>query len=335
MKIEEITNEDLKGKVVELKLDVSAFNSDDEVQDAIDKQVDELNQDPDKLKEKLEYQIAENKKAFDARDKAKKDTRTLKAKLSSQEKELEELKKKLDDSPDHEEYLKLKKDMDAIKKEREEKELEKLDEVEKQKVRFQKKMDEFESKFDSTTEKFTQQIKERDDALADAKKQVESLRKVRLGAEIAKSAAKFNAYNPEQIEKLLVGDFVYDDKLDAYTYLERDGKGKIVDEKTIEERVKEFLDDPINDNLVRSGVKSGMGARDKGGKTGNKDGDKLSDEDRRGFTKMSQKRGEYDPKDPDVIRAAEMKGLSVADHIETLKIRDAKMNKIKGIKEDN
>jgi len=334
MKIEEITNKELADKVVEFKVDISGLDSEDDIQAAVTKLDDDLKKDPDKLQEKLEFQVTESKKAYDARDKAKKDTRTLKTKLDSQEEELADLKKKLEGSPSVDEYKQLKKDMDAIQAEREEKELSKLDEVEKQKVRFQKKMDDFESKFDQTTNSFTQQMEEKDKELAASKKQVASLRTVRLGAEISKAAAKLNAYNPEQIEKLLVGDFVYDDKLDTYSFLERDGKGKIVDEKTIAERVKDFLDDPINDNLVRSGAKAGIGANDKGTKTDNKDTG-VEDKARKGFTKMSQKRGEYDPKDPDVIRAAELKGLSVEDHIETLKIRDAKLNKIKGIKEDN
>lgn len=325
-------DKELVAKAEELKLDHSTFESNEDLQKAINEKLDdELDNttDPEKLKEKLDFLKNESKKAFEARDKAKQDTRTLKKKLEDQAKELSDLKSKMDGTPDPEEYKSLKEKIAKIEKEKEEKELEKLDEVEKQKVRFQKQMDELSRQIEETQEKFTNQLKEKEEAIALKDKEVSRLRKVRLGAEIVNMASKYNAYNPEQIKKLLTDEFTYDTELETYTYIARKN-GKIVDEKTVEERVKEFLEDPINDNLVRSEAKPGMGTKDKGKTPAGK-----SDNSNNSFSKMSKKTGEYDLKDPELIRQAEMKGLSVEDHIETLKIRDAKMNKIKGIKEDN
>lgn len=334
-----IENQELLDQAEELDLDTNDFDSEDDLKKAIDEKLESESADEDDveaLKEKIEFQKKEAKKAFDARDRAKKDQRKLKSKLDEQQDELDLLKEKLDNAPNVDEFNKLKKQFEEIEKEREEKELEKLDDAEKERVRFQKKLDSFEDKMNNMNSDFTSKIQERDKALAESKKEIANLRKARLGADIVRLAAKHKAYNPEQIEKLLVGDFIYDDKLESYSFLERDTKGKIVDEKSVEDRVKEFLEDPDNDNLVRSTAKAGMGAKETGtGKSSNAADDKSSDTGSQRFNKMTRKLGEYDPKDPALKAEADDKGMTVEELIDILKIRDAKLMKIKGIKTED
>ena len=317
-------------KAEELKLKVEDFETEDELQSAIDQKLeDEAGDDPDKLKAKLDYQKGENKKAFDARDRAKKDVRTLKSKHDATAKELSDLKKKLEGAPSSEEYTEIKSQLEEILEEREERKLSKMDDADKAKVRFDKQLTDFEKKFESTTSKFEDKLKEKDDEIAKSKDEVKSLRKVRLGSEIVDAAVVGKAYNPRQIEKILSSDFIYDDKLDSFTFLVRDAKGKIVDELSVEERVKDFLDDSDNDNLVRSEAKGGTGTKEGASSAA---AEKATENSRLSAGKLSRKAGEYDPKDPTLIEEAEFKGLTVEDHIETLKLRDEKMGKIRGDK---
>ncbi len=325
-----IENQELLDKAEELEIITEDFETDDELQAAIDEKLeDELNVDPDKLKEKLEYQKGENKKAFDARDRAKRDMRTLRGKHDATAKELKDIKEKLEGAPSAEEYGEIKSQLEEILEEREERKIAKLDDADKVKVRFEKQLTEFEKKFEATTSKFENRLKEKDDEIASSKEEVKSLRKVRLGSEIIDAAAAGKAYNPKQIEKILSSDFVYDDKLDSFTCLVRDGRGKIVDELTVEERVKAFLEDSDNDNLVRSERKGGTGTKEGASSAS---AEKATEQSRMSMGKLSRKAGEYDPKDPTLIEEAEFKGLTVEDHIETLKLRDEKMGKIRGDK---
>jgi hypothetical protein len=331
-----VENEKLIEQAKELDLDIEDFEDEDELQEAIDDKLEEESQDADKLKEKLEFQQKESKKAFDARDRAKKDTRKLKRKMDEQAKLMKEMQDKLDDSPDSETFKELQDKMDALTAADEEKRMSKMDEGEKTKIRFQKQLDDMKKDMESHSDKFTKQLEERDERLANNKTEIKGLREARLGGEIIREAAKHNAYKPEQIEKLLISDFTYDEKLESFSYLERDSKNKIVDEKSVEERVKEFLDDPDNDNLVRSDAKGGTGSKEQGTKSSKAAEDKKRSNESGHFGDRlgGRKPGEYNKKDPELIADADEKGLSVEDHIDILKMRDAKMNKIKGIKED-
>jgi hypothetical protein len=322
-----IENEELVEKAEELELKVEDFETEEELQGAIDKKLeDELEADPDKLKEKIEFQKSEARKAFEARDKAKKERLRLSKKYDEQAKELKNLQSKLESAPSADEYNDLKVKLDEILEKEENAKLDKLDDSEKERVRFEKQLDAFEKKFDATTEKFNDQLKEKDDELKQSKQEIRDLRRVKLNSEILEHAVAGNAYNPKQIVKILTSDFQYDDKLETHTHLVRE-KGKIVDELSVEERVKAFLEDPDNDNLVRSGAKGGTGTKEVASSASTKN---VTEKNTGYFptSKLGKKPGEYSPKDPDLIKEAELKGLTVEEHIDILKMRDAKMSKI-------
>ena len=332
-------NQELIDKAEEFDLDLEDYDNEEDLQEAIDDKQDELDEDSDDLdsvKEKLEFQKEEAKKAFKARDTAKKDTRKIKGKLSEQEKTIADMQKKLDAAPDMEKFKEQQKKLDKLVEEADEKALSKMDDAQKAEVRFNKKMEEFDSKLAASEESFGKQLKDTKQELANSKQEITDLRKIRLGAEIVTEAAKGGAYNPDQIKKILESDFNYDKDLETFTSVERNEKGKIVDELTVKERVKKFLDDPDNDNLVKSKAKGGTGSKNTGTGSSKAAGETNEDdlEHRLGGKNRKTSKGEYDPKDKDLIMDADDKGLSVEDHIATLKLRDAKMNKIKGIKED-
>lgn len=329
-------DETLVEQATELELNLDDFDTNDELKAAIDEKLkneSDDNNDPDALKERIEFQKREAKKAFEARDRIKKDRAMLKSKLSEMERKAQELESKLADSPDPEEYQSLKERIEAIEKEAEEKAMAKMDESEKLKVRFQKQLDEFDKKFNDTQKKYETKVETVTSQLEQTKREVQDLRRARLGGEIVRIAAKLNAYNPEQIERILVHEFQYDNELEDFTYIERDHKGKIVDEKSVEERVREFLEDPDNDNLVSSKAKGGVGSKEQG--TDKKSSKAAEDRGSLSLGAKLKRPGQYDPKDPDLQLEADERGLEVEDYINILKIRDAKMNKIKGISEES
>ncbi len=325
-------SKELTDKAEELELNVDDYDTEDSLQDAIDEKLeaDADDDDLDKVKEKLEFQKGENKKAFAARDRAKKDMRTLRGKADTTAKELKDLKEKLEGAPNAEEYDELKTQLDELLEAQQKKKESKMDDTEKQKVRFDKQLADLEKKFDGATNKFNDQLKAKDTEILDGKNEIKGLRNVRLSGEIMEAAIVGDAYNPKQIVKILSSEFMYDDKLETFTHLVRDGKGKIVDELTVEERVKAFLEDSDNDNLVKSKTKSGTGGLESGSTEST---NRALDNTKGSFSnKMNQKPGEYDPKDPEIIEGADLKGLSVEDYIVTLKLRDEKMSKIRGDK---
>ena len=138
------------------------------------------------------------------------------------------------------------------------------------------------------------------------------LRGAKLENEITRAAAKFEAINPAQIVRLLERDFQFDSDLERFVFLKRDAKGKLQDEKNVEERVEEYLTDESNDNLVKTTINTaGTGTSQSEASTTT--------------TKSAQKQTDgYDPKDEALIKEADFKRLSVEDLIETKKLRDAK-----------
>jgi chromosome segregation ATPase len=325
-------NQELIDKAKELDLDLEDYDNEEDLQEAID-DAEEGADDLDSVKEKLEFQKSEAKKAFDARDKAKNDTRRIRGKLSDQEKTISSMQKKLDAAPDMEKFNEQQAKLDKLIEEADEKAMSKMDDAEKAEVRFNKKMEEFDAKLEASETSFGKKLADTKKELEDSKQEITDLRKVRLGAEIVTEAAKGGAYNPDQVKKILESEFKYDKELETFTSVERNDKGKIVDELTVKETVKKFLDDPDNDNLVKSKAKGGTGSKETG--TGSSNAAEETNEGglehRLGGKNRKTPNGEYDPKDKGLIEDADDKGLKIEDHIATLKLRDAKMNKIKGI----
>ena len=86
-----------------------------------------------------------------------------------------------------------------------------------------------------------------------------------LRAKVELSALKYGVMNKNQIFPLVGNLFEYDSTTGEHVHFVKDKNGKIVATKTIDEAVKEFLDDPENENLVQSTVKRGTGTGHIGG----------------------------------------------------------------------
>jgi hypothetical protein len=159
----------------------------------------------------------------------------------------------------------------------------------------------------------TNKLKEKDVAIS-------NLRKSSLRNQIMEAATKYKAYNPIQIMGLLQNEFEYDENLDKFSKHIKDDKGKLVDMESVDDVVKKFLSDKINDNLVRSGVTTDNLNIDDDDKNINKDLNK---------DKNLPKAKNYDPKDPILLKEADGAGFeSVEGYIATLKLKDAKLAKI-------
>lgn len=308
--------EALEKQAKKLNISFTEDTTDDELSALIvdaEKKAEDNNKDKD-------YWISEAKSAFEARDQAKKDARKLKEKL-------QELEDQLKTAPNKEEYDELKKSIKDLKtfkeeadKKLEEEELKKKTDIERAEINFSKKMEEFENRMKESLSSKEEELKKVADNLNKKDEVIKNLRKSTLKTQIMEAASRFNAYNPIQIVGLLQSEFNYDENLDKFSK-EVKKDGKLIDLVTVEDRVKEFLSDPINDNLVKTKVKTdGLDVNDS--KTFNKDKDKDKSQDDE--TKI------YDPNDTDLIARAEEEGFSdVQGYINVLKIKDAKLAKIK------
>lgn len=311
--------EELLEKAKSLGLEVDDYDDEESLQRAIEEKEKEnrkKEEDEDEDKEKdIDFWKSEAKLAFESRDKAKKELRLVKSKIKT-------LEEKLSSSVDPEEYKNLKSKLDELlneKREREEEEerkrLEKADEVEKIKIRSKKEIEAMQKEFESKFKELNNNLNKFNEKLSEKEAEINNLRRLRLENEIMDSAVEFKAYNPKQIVRLLSGDFEYDETLGKFTYPVKDEKGKLIDEKTVKERVKEFLSDPENDNLVESKANiEGTGHK----KSVSKDveGDK-------------SKFGDYDPKDPSIVEEAEFRGLEPEQLISIWRKRDEKLKRIK------
>ena len=268
----------------------------------------------------VEYWKAEAKKAFQTRDEVKAEKRKLQAKLT-------ELEAKIKDAPDpasikalKEELSKLKSFKEEFDKKVEEEELKKKSEIERMEITFKKQLESLSSELERLRQERESEKKHFEETLNREKAEKHRLRLNRLESEIIKHSVKYKALKPEQIVKLIKDDFTYDEELDKFVFLVKDEKGKLLDELSVEDRVKKFLSDPENENLVASSANT-----DGTGASTSQTGDTKS-----GSKKTSSK--EYDPKDPDLIRQAYLKGLTVEEHIATLKKMREKLNKVRNNK---
>jgi hypothetical protein len=310
---DKIENEELLTEAEELEIEVDDHKDEESLQKAVDEKKAEL----EKKKEKdadPEFWKSEAKSAFEIRDKAKKENRTLKNKIKN-------LEEKLDNTVDKDKVDELQEQLDTLLEEKkkredeeEEKRLEKADEAERVKIQEKKKRDALESDFDKKMKDFEEKFNKATERLETQSKEIVTLRRAKLSNEIRDYAAEGGAYNPRQIDKLLSADAEYDKDTDSFYFPVYDEKGKLTDELSVKEKVKEFLEDPDNDNLVESKV-------NKGG-TGHKKAE---------MGKPSEKKpkpGEYDPKDPDIIKEAERRDMKPETLISIWTKRDEKKKKI-------
>lgn len=313
-------NDKLVEKAKTLGINHEDFKDDDSLTKAIeDKEKDndlEIDvKDPEAVKKEIKKWKEEAKKAFDSRDEIKKERRKL-------QQDMDALKEQIKVAPNKEELDKLTKELKELKtfkeeldRKKEEDELKNKSEAEKIKIRFEREFEDLKKKMDEAINSKDKIVIEKETELKRKENEIEGLRRHRLKSEIMEQAAKLKAYNPAQVARLLLDEFEYDKDLNQFFFYKRDSKGKITNELEISERVKEFLSDPENDNLVESEAKGG---------TGHEKSEKKTPTDKKAGSEKK-----YDPKDADLIAEAEEKGLSVEDYIEIQKLRDAKLAKIR------
>jgi hypothetical protein len=146
---------------------------------------------------------------------------------------------------------------------------------------------------------------------------VETLRKIGLENEVIKAANKHKAIKPEHIYNMLKSEFEFDPDIGRFSHFKRDEKGKLVDEKSVEEYVKDFLSMEENDYLVSADANTNS----------------MHTKETHTHIKTKADAGDYNPNDPDLKAKAEAANMKIEDYIDVLKIKDEKMKKVKEAKE--
>jgi len=193
------------------------------------------------------------------REKLKEKFRDTRDKLASLEKRLEgvpsgeELKKILAEKKELEDYKK------KIEEESEAKRLAEASEIEKLQIQIDKIKASYETSLASKDDEIKKTSSQLRDELEKRSKEIERLLQYRKESEILKAAEKVHAIKPSQIVDMLSHKFIYDEDLGEFVFPIYNAKGKREGEKTVEVYIKEFLEDPENDNLVKAGVKGGSG----------------------------------------------------------------------------
>jgi len=259
-----------------------------------------------------EYLKAELKKVIDQRDTAKAERRTLKSKLEEFESKFKGIPKKEDLETMSTELEELRKYREQVKKKEEEEDLKKKSDIERAEINFKKQQETMQKQFEEQLKEVKALVEEKDKVLQENDKRIGELRKLRLEGDILKASAKYNAYSPSQVVKLLVDDFKYDVDLDKYSYLKYE-KDKLKDELTVEERVKEFLSDEDNENLIKSPI--------------NTDGTGTKSTETPGKSTPTGK-GKYNVNDSYVKDQADRKGMTPQELIDIWLLRDAKLEKM-------
>jgi len=290
---ENINEDELKAKIDEAQKD----KSDDD--------------DPNKKTKDPDYLEKELKKVIEQRDRIKSERRKLQEKLKSLEDQMKELPPKEEFQKLLDEYKQLKEFKEEFDKKREEDELAKKSEEERLKIRFEKEKESLQKQFEEQLAEVKKILEARENEIKERDSKIQRFREYKLEREILEIASK-KAYNPKQIVKLLKDGFEYDENLDKFFYPVYDSSGKMVNEMTVEERVNEFLNDPENDNLVKSDA--------------NNDSMRFRDsQDKRG----SGGSGEYSPNNPRIIEEAKQHNMKPEDWAEIAKLRDKKLGKYK------
>uniref|UniRef100_A0A6M3K0F9 Uncharacterized protein n=1 Tax=viral metagenome TaxID=1070528 RepID=A0A6M3K0F9_9ZZZZ len=307
--------EDLKKKATELSIEFDENVSEDDLNTLVSQKEEELSSDLDYLRNKLKFFEEESKKAFNKRDIAMKDKKALSSKV-------QELEDKLKNAVDKEQLVKLqtefedlKKYKDEVERLKEEEELKKVDEVERTKIQFRKEMEKMQQQFNDIK---TSLEKEKEEAISkekDYQEMIKSLRGNKLESEIVIQATKYKAWSPNQIVALAKGFFTYDEQLNKYIHLVRDDKGKIVDEQSVEEFIKDYLGKEENENLVK-------------GATTDSSFDTRTHQ-RADTTTKTNSKGKYKANDPQIIKEAEDKNLSPADWAEIKERMEVKQLKMR------
>lgn len=316
-----MTIEDLiaKAKKLGIEIENSEDMTEEEVQSMIDVAEAQKKVDDNKKTDKdADYLQAELDKAISKRDDIKKERR----KLLTKNKELEEQIRGL---PSADEIKALQNELNLLKEfkteidaKKEEEDLAKLDEVERLKISHRKTVEEKEAEITAEKERIAALKAEEEEEKTALQKQIKELRVARLEAEIVKIAATKNAWNPDQVARLVKDDFTYDADLNRFVHTVRDAKGKLIEDKEIDEYVGEYLDKEENENLIRSGVNNKTLHTDRDG----------TDTTGTNKTKTNKDKKSYSPTDPEIVEAAEMENMEPQRYIDKVLVpMDKALNK--------
>ena len=302
-------DENLKAKADELEIKTNDDMSDDEVTDLITAKEAEL----EKLKKgDKTYSEKEFKKAVEARDKAKTEMRKYKERVDTLEEKIENAV----DPATVTELTEQLKTLQDFKKEIDDKEeetkLKGLDDKEREKIRFDKKIQEFQDQINDMKDIGKEEKKKYDEKEESNQRRIEKLRMKSLRSDIVEEAAKYDIYSASQIFRLVKDEFEYDKDMDEFVHTVRDKKGKIVDEIYVADYVKEFLEDKDNENLIKSKVNKTTLNSEKHNKKLNKG-----------------ELGDYDPKDPKIVQFARDSMQTPEQYIKRVLIPKDKINERK------
>lgn len=304
-----MTIEKLKAEAKDLGIEYDDEVTEDVLQGKIDAKKEELNKDADHLRKEVERLDEEARKAYDRRDKANKEKRTL-------SKKVEELQTQIDNMVDSKQLKELETEMKELKKFKkemdeaeEEAKLKEATELERVSIRHKKELEELQKQIEELSIVKEDVSKKASEDLEEARAEIDMLRGVKLETDIIKAAAKFDAWNPEQIVTLTKGFFEYDKNLDSFSHFKRDAKNKIIDELGVGEFIETFLSKEENENLIKSKINKGSLQSKKQKSSDTSD------------AKTKTKGKEYDPTDPDIIKAAEMESLSPEDYISLVLVK--------------
>ena len=305
------TKEELVAQAKELEIEVKDDATEEEIQTVIDEKIeaDKKNLTTEELLKKVDYLTAENKKAYDKRDKSTTERKKL-------EKDLEEVQKQLKDSPDKEAFKELTEKLEEFEAEsieRKDKEEEEADkkrtEVEKITNSFEKQMDKFKTELNKKVEKAVGQTEKLKVELKSRDLKIEKQNTKILEGDISKIAAENNAISPKQVVAILSSNFTWNDNINEFEYIGKDSNGK-EEVFSVSEYVTQYLEDDENANLVKAdateeGIESKNISKTK--KTTTKD------------TKITDR---YSLKNPKNIKEAEVRGVTPEFYVKILKKED-------------
>jgi hypothetical protein len=194
--------------------------------------------------------IEKRQKALAAKRKAEETAKELKDKLASMPNpdEVEQLKN---------DYAEVKKQMKELDEQRKTAELEKIeDEKERERAKleqeFKKEREKFQAEMDGLKTEIAKFNEEKEKQVMLAKRYQEQA----LHGSIINAAAT-KAYNPQQVVRLISNEFVHDETDDRWYKEVYDKNGKLKELLSVEEAVEAFLNDPVNENLLKVDVKPG------------------------------------------------------------------------------
>lgn len=243
-----------------------------------------------KLAAEKTYSAAEFDKTVERRQAALKKARAAEDKVK-------DLETKISTLPDEDEFNTLKGDYATMQKTLKELEdahkVAELDKIEDEKERerakltqeFKKEREKFEGELNKLRTEITQYGEEKERQAEVSKR----YRQQALEGAVANAAA-VKAFNPQQIVRLLVDDFKYDETDDRWYKEVYDNAGKLKELLAVDEYVGAFLNDPINENLLKADVKGGSGT-ERGKEKGLKPDTFVKEEPSEEMWKWNEKQG--------------------------------------------